>query len=242
MSSCDRRRRFAFSSAIVLLYLALFIGSAIAQPKTPTREVFAPALGKGAIVVVVSGASGTSPYRDFSLKLAQLGYYTVLMDGNEVTHPNPQTGVANLRGVIADSQSDPRAVPGKVALVGFSKGGAGVLLHGASMKDEVLAVVAYYPAITVFVPDISALAQRLQTPVLLLAGEQDHYSGCCLIESMRTLASAPKAVPFELVVYPNADHGFNLIDPRFTYRAEDASDAWSRTIAFLARVHPARVL
>jgi len=55
---------------------------------------------------------------------------------------------------------------------------------------------------------------------------------------MRALAAAPKAEPFELVVYPNASHGFNLHDPRFVYSAQAAADAWARTVAFLNRLHP----
>ncbi|MCX5914823.1 MAG: dienelactone hydrolase family protein, partial [Deltaproteobacteria bacterium] len=149
-----------------------------------------------------------------------------------------QSGATILRTVIVDSQSASQAIPGKVALVGLSKGGAGVLLHGAPLKDQVSAVVAYYPAITLLGSDMTPLAAKLQTPVLLLAGEQDRYMGCCLIESMRALAAAPKAVPFEQVVYPNASHGFNLNDPRFVYSAQDAADAWARTAAFLNRLHP----
>jgi dienelactone hydrolase len=131
-------------------------------------------------------------------------------------------------------------MPGKVSLVGFSIGGAGVLRYGASLKDQVSAVVAYYPAITTAGWDMRTFAVGLQTPVLLLAGEQDHYENCCLIESMRELAEAPKTVPFEYIEYPNAGHCFNLdINiPAFTYRPQDAADAWARTVAFLDRLHP----
>ncbi|MBN8453215.1 MAG: dienelactone hydrolase family protein [Candidatus Accumulibacter sp.] len=41
-----------------------------------------------------------------------------------------------------------------------------------------------------------------------------------------------------MVVYPHADHAFNL-DGR-TYRADDAADAWRRTVDMLARHHPVR--
>jgi carboxymethylenebutenolidase len=200
-------------------------------------EVFPPTSGRGAIVVVVSGASGTPLYRDFSSKLAKLGYYTVLLEGRGVVIDPP--GAGNLRAAIAKSQSAPQAIPGKVALVGLSMGGAAVLLHGAPLKDQVSAVVAYYPAITLFAPDATALAAKLQAPVLLFAGAQDQQ-GCCMIETMRALAAAPKTVPFELVVYPEAGHGFNLHAPQFVYRSQDADDAWSKAVAFLDRWHPPR--
>jgi carboxymethylenebutenolidase len=155
---------------------------------------------------------------------------------------NPQhwpqrTAVARVMQ-LSDAQMAPQAAGGKVALVGFSLGGGGVLLHGAPLKDLVSAVVAYYPAITRMGPDMAPLASKMQVPVLLLAGEQDRYNNCCLVESVRALDSAAKAqqAVFELVVYPDADHGFNLSVPK--YRAKDANDAWARTTQFLHRLHP----
>ena len=44
-----------------------------------------------------------------------------------------------MRKVIVESQSAPQALPGRVALVGLSLGGAGVLLHGAAMQERVSA-------------------------------------------------------------------------------------------------------
>ncbi len=35
---------------------------------------------------------------------------------------------------------------------------------------------------------------------------------------------------------PNAGHGFNVRNPHFIYREEDAADAWARTLAFLKRL------
>jgi dienelactone hydrolase len=233
--------RSLLSGVLSVLFATEILGGAAAQSQGPQREIFPPGRGKGAIVVVVCGLSGKEYYRDFSSKLAELGYYTVLMEGKDLFNPFATlvpSGPENLQTVIADSQSAPQAVPGKVALVGFSLGGLGVLFYGSPLKDQVSAVVAYYPGITLLGSDMTPLAARLQTPVLLLAGEQDRYMDCCLIESMRALATAPKTVPFELVEYPNAGHGFNLNVQPFTYRAQDAADAWARTVAFLNRLHP----
>jgi len=235
-------------SCYLIYALAIFIAIAnlvgcSPESQGPEFEIFPPASGKGAVVLVVSGYAGTSYFRDFSSKLAELGYYTLLMDGKDLIDPGKMggfiPGAENLQAVIAAAKSSPHAISGKVALVGFSIGGAGVLKYGAKLKDQVSAVVAYYPAIT-FTGTISKFAAGLQTPVLLLAGGQDHYQNCCLIESMRELAAAPKTAPFELVEYPDAGHCFNLnINvPLFTYRPKDAADAWDRTVAFLKRHHP----
>jgi dienelactone hydrolase len=222
------------------LVIGILIEGPAAQAQELQREVFLPAHGRGAIVIVASGAAGTPIYREISSKLAGLGYYTVLMDGNDVFSQfiPSEHGESNLRKSIVDAQAAPQALPGKVALVGLSIGGAGVLLHGAAMHERVSAIVAYYPAINRLPIDEARLAERLRTPVLVLAAGKDEQNNCCRIESMRALALAPKAVSLELVEYPNAGHGFNLHDSRFVYRADDSDDAWARAAAFLIRLHP----
>ena len=225
----------------VIFIIAVF-GGCSTEAKGPKYEMFPPAGGKGAIVVVASGNSGPGLYRDFSSKLAELGYYTVLMDGKDLFDPGSigliVNGTENLLAVIAESKSSPQAIPGKVSLVGFSVGGAGVLAYGTKLKDKVSAVVAYYPAITTMGRDMKTFAAGFQTPVLLFAGEKDLYHNCCLIQTMRELAKAPKTVPFELVEYPKAHHGFNLKSLPFAYRPQDATDSWERTVAYLNRLHP----
>jgi len=164
------------------------------------------------------------------------------MDGKDLFDPGSIGRIVpateNLQTVIAESKFSPQAIPGKVSLVGFSVGGAGVLSYGTMLKDQVSAVVAYYPAITTMGRNMETLAAGLQTPVLLFAGEKDLYYNCCLIHTMRELAKAPKTVPFELVGYPKAHHGFNIQSLPFAYRPEDAADSWARTVAFLNRLHP----
>ena len=76
--------------------------------------------------------------------------------------------------------------------------------------------------------------------MLILAGERDLYHHCCVIESMRAIEAAAKEQqsPFQLVVYPYADHGFNLRSSN--YRGEDDADAWRRTTEMLQRYQPLR--
>jgi len=49
---------------------------------------------------------------------------------------------------------------------------------------------------------------------------------------MEALAKAEQA-PFELVVYPEAGHAFNL--PGRTFRDGDSADAWRRATEMLAK-------
>lgn len=213
----------------------LLASSALAQgqamPSLGTGEVFAPAR-PGPVVLVLSGASGPAPYRSYAGQVAALGYHTVLLDGRDVL-TREKNGQAHLLAAIEAARAAPTAKGEQVAVIGFSQGGGGALLHAAPLKGQVALVVAHYPAIS-WAPDLNWLAGRLNVPVLVLAGEQDRYNGCCLIEGMRSLAQAAQLAqrPLELVSYPQADHGFNLATG--AYRSDDSADAWRRTMAMLA--------
>ena len=67
---------------------------------------------------------------------------------------------------------------------------------------------------------------RLKLPVLMLAGEADMQRGCCLIGTARALAAAAAGRPFELVTYPNSQHGF--IYGGGHYNAQAYADAMQR--------------
>jgi dienelactone hydrolase len=197
-----------------------------------------PKSERGPVVVVISGQSGTSHYRSYAKQVAELGYYTVLIDGKDIL-TRAQDGAQNLRSVIVNAQASSNGAPDMVVVIGFSQGGGGVLAHAGQMPDLIKAAVVYYPA-TSWARNLAAVVGRIQIPILVLAGERDRYNNCCLIEHMREMESAAKAkqIPLELVVYPNADHGFNL-DGR-SYRAGDTADAWRRTTEVLARHHPVK--
>ena len=205
----------------------------------PKQEAYIPPSGKGPIVILLSGTSGVKAYRSYSAEVAQLGYYAVLLNGNEIGPNDPDWyGGGNLKRAIEQAQGSPKAFPGKAAVIGFSFGGGGALTHATRIPDLVSAVIAYYPN-TSYVSDMRSLAARFQVPILVLAGERD--GGCCLIESMRAMEAAAKEIkaPFELVVYPNAGHAFNLKTSAY-YSAEEAADAWQRTIKMLRQYQSLR--
>ncbi len=224
-------------TACTLVLLALLPVRGWSQEGLP-QEVFLPKGEKGPVVVVVSGQSGLPNYRDYAIQVAGLGYYTVLIDGKDIL-TRTQNGAQNLRNVIIRAQASPNGMPGKVMVIGFSQGGGGVLAHATAMPDLIVAAVVHYPAVS-WSRNIPELASRIKMPLLVLAAEQDRYNNCCLIGAMRDLEAAAKAkqIPLELVVYPHADHGFNLNGR--TYRADDTADAWHRTGEMLAKYHPVK--
>ncbi len=201
----------------------------------PVPKALPPPAGRGPVAIVLSGMTGPSSYRDAASRLTRLGYYTVLLDGNDLD-PRSSEGAARLREEIARAQGAPEALPGKVVVVGFSMGGGAALAHAAQMGDLVAAVVAYFPYVGFLHEEqVPSFASRLQVPVLVLAGEEDTYLNCCRAEAQRALAAAARGQgkQYELVVYPGAGHRFDVFGP-----SSARADAERRTDEMLRRHRP----
>jgi dienelactone hydrolase len=215
-----------------------------AGPDGPAQTAYAPASGQGPIVVVISGQTGPNSYQTYAAELAKLGYYAVLLDGKDILNP-ALTGAAALKSAIERAQRSPTAVQGKAAVIGFSLGGGGALYNAAPMQNLVSMVVAYYPYTRTWVDKVSFFVKRFRVPVLVMAAQRDRYQNCCLVETAQAMEAAAKeaGVKFELVVYPEADHGFNLEsgargEPMRAYRRDDDRDAWRRTLEMLKQYQP----
>ena len=187
--------------------------AAHADDAAPPQKEYLPKAGSGRVVVVISGQSGASNYTSISQDFADAGYYTVLVDGNDLWIKGGG-GNALLQGVIARAQASPHAVAGKVGVAGFSLGGASALTYAARLPEQVATVVVMYP-LTSFTQNPADFVGKIKVPVLMLAGTADTYKSCCLIATARALAEAAKANPdvaplFSLHEYEGADHGFNM--------------------------------
>jgi dienelactone hydrolase len=213
----------AFSRVAALIGVVFFLA---VVPAAYSQEEFPPPQGNGRVVVLASGLSGPSHYKEVAGEIAKLGYDVVLFDGN---------AEENTRGVrvhadIQTAMGMPHARPGKVALVGFSLGGGEEMFYGTGpMSAEQVAVgVFWYPA-NVFIKDLAGFANRLQVPVLAFAGGKDHFrNGCCTAAHDGEIQEASKAARkmFELVVFPDADHDF--VKGGDHYNGKDYSDAFMR--------------
>jgi len=219
---------------VIAIMLFVFLGRAYAGAPLPSQKEYEPPKGKGQVVVVVSGHSGPGNYAYVAEDFAEQGYYAVLVDGNDFWVKSGGSE-ARLKGVIARSQQSPHALPGKVAVVGFSRGGASALTYTTRMPELVSAVVVYYPA-TQHITNPGNFVSKIRVPTLMFAGGRDTYKNCCLIETARKLADAAKKsegkVILEVFEYPNAEHGFTVKSSK-AWSPTDAADAFRRTLSHL---------
>jgi dienelactone hydrolase len=188
------------------------------------QQEFPPPQGKGRVVVLSSGMSGPAHYTEVASQIAQLGYDVVLFDGNaeENTHG------AAVKSAIDQAVAMPHALPGKVALVGFSLGGGEAMYYGAPWSDQVAGIVVWYPA-NAFIKNVPGFANRLAVPLVVFAGGKDHFrDGCCTAANDTTLQDASKAAgkSFDLTVYPDANHDF--VKGGDNYNSKDYSDAFQK--------------
>jgi len=125
----------------------------------------------------------------------------------------------------------------RLAITGFCWGGRIVWLYAAH-NPRLRAAVAWYGRLTgepnglqpTYPLDVAA---ELKAPVLGLYGGQDQGIPLADVEKMRTaLRQAGK--PSEIVVFPEAPHGF-LADYRPSYRPAEAADAWAQCLAWFRR-------
>ena len=197
----------------------------IGVPSARAQQEFPPPQGMGRLVVIASGLSGPGQYKEVSEEIANLGYDVVLFDGNA----EENTQGKGVKRDIDKARTMPHALPGKVALVGFSLGGGMDLYYGTQLPDDVAGVVVWFPANS-FIKDVPGFANRLQAPLVVFAGGKDHFrDNCCAADKDTALQSAAKSAgkAFELTIYPDANHDFNKGGNN--YNPKDYADAMQHT-------------
>jgi len=117
----------------------------------------------------------------------------------------------------------------KAGIVGFCMGGA-LALYTATKNANVGACAVFYGGHPNVRPDLP----NLQSPVLGIYGERDKSVPPAAVHKLeQQLKSFGKQV--DVIIYPNADHGF-FNDTRPTvYNPDAAADSWRRTIDFFRK-------
>jgi len=180
--------------------------------------------------------------RDVTRRLAGEGYAALAVDlygGATAATPDEAmklmqasmkdmaAGQANLRQAFDYLTSHEHAP--RVGVIGWCFGGGWSLQTALLLPDKIAATVIYYGHLTA---DKGELA-TLRMPILGFFGADDQSIP---VASVREFESALKSLgkPVEIHVYEGAGHAF--ANPSGTgYRPQAASDAWTRTVAFLAR-------
>lgn len=218
------------------------------------------ARGRFPTVMVVSEVFGIHEYiRDVCRRLAKLGYVAMATDYFvRAGDPAPVTDFAEIRRIVS-AQSDAQVMgdldasaqwlmnqsyvdPKKMAITGFCWGGAQVWL-ACERYRYFRCGVAWYgrlsrPADGQFLSEPERqwpleLAPSLKCPVLGLYGGKDQGIPLSDIEKMRQILADTRKTNSQLIVYPDAQHGFHA-DYRESYNAEAAADGWKRMLDYFA--------
>jgi carboxymethylenebutenolidase len=235
-------------------------GLVAGEVKVPTSDGTMPAYravpeGKGPFptVLVVQEIFGVHEHiKDLCRRLAKQGYFAVAPelyarqgDVSKMTDipkiissvvskvPDAQV-MSDLDATVAWAKSTGLADTTRLAVTGFCWGGRIVWLYAAH-NPNLKAGVAWYGRLVGEADPLHPkhpveLAAELKAPVLGLYGGADTGIPQDTIEKMRAgLKGAGN--PSEIVVYPDAPHGFNA-DYRPTYRKQPADDGWKRMLAW----------
>jgi len=149
--------------------------------------------------------------------------------------------MSDLDATVAYAKGTGKADTNKLGITGFCWGGRIVWLYAAH-SPQLKAGVAWYGRL---VPSESSprfalqpkypidVAADLKAPVLGLYGAKDKGIPVDTVEQMRAKLKEAKSKS-EIIVYPNADHGFHA-DYRPSYSREDAADGWQRLQAWFRK-------
>ena len=227
----------------------------------PAYQARPPGKGPFPTIVVISEVFGVHEYiRDVCRRLAKLGYVAIAPDlFVRSGDPSATEDMRKVRDIVS-GVSDPQVMGDvaatvaylkahdyadrkKLGIIGFCWGGAVAWLACERMKDF-RAGVAWYGRLTAPKPGEFLgepgrrwpleLVKDLRAPVLGLYAGKDQGIPLADVERMRQALAAARKKGSEIVVYPNAQHGFHA-DYRASYDAASAQDGWIRMLQHLRK-------
>jgi carboxymethylenebutenolidase len=217
--------------------------------------------GRRPTVIVVSEVFGVHAYiQDICRRWAKLGYVAIapafffrapggdtlpqLTDFPAImkivaTAKNAQV-MGDVGATIAWLDAASFVDPAKLAIEGHCWGG-GVVWMACSTFPQLKAGAAWYGPLSRPGPDRPVtdpdrkypleIAADLKCPVLGLYGGKDQNIPVSDVDAMRAALQAAGKTQSNLIVYPEAGHGFHA-DYRASYDAPAAQDGWRRMLAF----------
>ncbi len=200
--------------------------------------------GKGPFpgIVVIHEWWGLNDWvKEQASKLADQGYVALAIDlyrGKVATTPDmaheimrgvPEDRAArDLHAAVEFLKSQKNVKSDRIASIGWCMGG-GYSLDVALQEPALTAAVINYGHLAA---DADSL-KKIHASILGIFGGQDHGIPVDDVKKFEQgLKQQGKKV--EIVIYPQAGHAFENPNNTAGYRADDAGDAWKRTINFLA--------
>lgn len=216
----------------------------VARPSAP---------GRSPAVLVISEIFGVHEYiKDNCRRLAKLGYVAIapaffvrvadpapISDMQAIMKivaaaPDPQV-MGDVGAALKVLKASPHVDASRIAVTGWCWGGGKTWLS-CETYDDFKAGVAWYGPMQPQTPDanhLSAIAGvgHLHAPVLGLYGAKDALAQ--QVPAMQAALKAAGRTDTQIVVYPDAGHGFHA-DYRASYVEADAKDGWARMLAHFA--------
>ena len=213
------------------------------------------AAGRHATIFVYTEVFGVHEWiKDVCRRLAHAGYVALAPDlfvrhgdpskltdfgeiGKIVAQASDQQVTADTTAALKWLKSQAYVDPARIGVTGFCWGGGKVWL-AAERFGDFKAGVAWYGPLQANpkmgdAPAPLALVKDLHAPVLGLYGGKDQGISQADVAAMRTALKAAGKTGSQIVVYPQAQHGF-LADYRPSYDAQAGQDGWKRMLAFFA--------
>jgi carboxymethylenebutenolidase len=235
-------------------------GLVAGEVQVPTADGHMPAYrampdgaGPFPTMVVIEEIFGVHEYiKDICRRYAKLGYFAIAPElfarQGDPAHADVKTivtdivpkvpdaqAMADLDATIAYAGSTGKADSGRRGATGFCWGGRMIWLY-ARHDPQLKAAVAFYgilggkasPPTPIKPQNPLDFGHDVTVPVLGLYGGHDDNIPPDLIAQMQAELKGTRS---EIVVYPDAPHGF-FADYRPSYRPEPAANAWARAQAW----------
>ncbi len=210
---------------------------------TVNGVLYTPA-GKGpfpALIVIHEWWGLNDWVKEQAGKLAEQGYVALAVDlYRGKVADNPDLAHELMRGLAGDRATrDLRAAydflasqanvkKDRIGSIGWCMGG-GYALDTALAEPQLAATVINYGHLATEPAEL----KKINAPILGLFGGQDRG---ITPEDVKKFQQAIEGLgkKIEVKIYPDAGHAFENPNNKQGYRAEDAADAWQRTVDFLA--------
>jgi carboxymethylenebutenolidase len=208
------------------------------------------------VVLVAAEVFGLNPYmKDICRRLAKVGYYAVVpdlytrkADLTKITDMKEIMPIVNTKydtelvsdydATVAYAAASGKADTNRMAITGFCRGGRTTLIYAAS-NPKLKAAAAWYGPVggtaNEYTPK-SAMDRvaEIKVPMLGLYGGKDAGIPVDQVEKFFAALKA-QGTPAELVIYPDAGHGFNADFRPDSYRKADSDDAWGKMLAWFKK-------